>query len=115
MRGIGGNVTCAFQINIPTPTKNEIGENIPNWVVIQTIDGWLDYLTGETNRTSYNAKIQESTHVFVADYVDLDSKIEAEKVKAFINGKVYDVKLIDNPMELNAQLEIYLKYVGGQS
>ena len=30
-----------------------------------------------------------------------------------INNKKYDVTLIDNPMELNAQLEIYLKYVGG--
>ena len=111
MRGIVGNIIGEIKIN--TPTKNEIGENVPNWTTIQTIQGWLDYLTGETSRTNYNAKIQESTHVFVADYVALDPKIEAEKVIMVINNKSYDVTLIDNPMELNAQLEIYLKYVGG--
>ena len=111
MNGIGGNIIGEFQIN--KPTKNEIGENVPNWITIQSIKGWLDYLTGETNRTNFSAKIEESTHVFVADYVELDSRIEAEKVIMVINNKKYDVTLIDNPMELNAQLEIYLKYVGG--
>lgn len=111
MNGIGGNVIGELKINIPT--KNEIGENVPNWITIQSIKGWLDYLTGETNRTNFNAKIEESTHVFVADYEKLDSRIEAEKVIMVINNKKYDVTLIDNPMELNAQLEIYLKYVGG--
>lgn len=112
MHGIGGNVAAEFKINLPI--KNEIGESIPNWITIQSIIGWLDYLTGETNRTNYNAKIEESTHVFIADYVNLDPRIEAEKVIMIINNKTYDVTLIDNPMELNAQLEIYLKFVGGQ-
>ena len=111
MNGIGGNITAEFKINVPT--KNEIGENVANWITIQSINGWLDYLTGETNRTNYSTKIEESTHVFVADYVKLDSRIVAEKVIMVINNKNYDVTLIDNPMELNAQLEIYLKYVGG--
>ena len=111
MNGIGGNITAEFKINVPT--KNEIGENVANWITIQSINGWLDYLTGETNRTNYSAKIEESTHVFVADYIKLDSRIVAEKVIMVINNKKYDVTLIDNPMELNAQLEIYLKYVGG--
>ena len=30
-----------------------------------------------------------------------------------IGGKVYEVMLIDDPMELHEQLEIYLKYTGG--
>ena len=111
MNGIGGNITAEFKINVPT--KNEIGENVANWITIQSINGWLDYLTGETNRTNYSTKIEESTHVFIADYVKLDSRIVAEKVIMVINNKNYDVTLIDNPMELNAQLEIYLKYVGG--
>ena len=111
MYGIGGNVTGEFQINIPT--KNEIGENISSWNTIQSITGWLDYLNGETSRINYNAKIEESTHVFVSDYIKLDSRITSEKTRMIINNKIYDVTLIDNPMELNAQLEIYLKHVGG--
>jgi hypothetical protein len=31
-----------------------------------------------------------------------------------INGKTYDILLIDNPMELGSQLEFYLKFTGGQ-
>lgn len=112
MHGIGGNITAEFKINLPT--KNEIGENIASWVSIQSLNGWLDYLSGETSRSNYNAKIEESTHIFVCDYVDLDPRIETEKVIMVINNKTYDVTLIDNPMGLNAQLEIYLKYVGGQ-
>lgn len=111
MTGIGGNLIAEIQISIPS--KNAIGENINTWNTIQSIKGWLDYITGETNRTNYSAKIEESTHVFVADYIKLDSRIAAEKVRMVINHKTYDVTLIDNPMELNAQLEIYLKYVGG--
>ena len=111
MRGIKGNVVGEIQINVAT--RNEIGEHVPSWTTIQTIQGFLDYITGEANRINYNAKIQESTHVFVSDYVALDFRIEAEKVRMIINHKIYDVTLIDNPMELNAQLEIYLKHVGG--
>ena len=111
MLGIGGNIIGELQISLPT--KNEIGELVHTWTTIQSIKGWLDYITGETSRSNYSAKIQESTHVFVADYVKLDSKVDEAAIRMLINNKVYDVVLIDNPMELNAQLEIYLKYVGG--
>ena len=63
-----------------------------------------------------NAKIQESTHVFIADYVSLDSRITAETSRMVINGKRYEILLIDNPMEMGSgsQLEFYLKFTGGQ-
>ena len=66
--------------------------------------------------TTYSAKIQESTHIFIADFVPLDSRITAENSRVIINSKRYDVTLIDNPMEMGSgsQLEIYLKYTGGQ-
>ena len=70
---------------------------------------------GDSKYTTYNAKIQESTHVFVADYVALDSRIKAENSRLIVNGNIYDVMLIDDPMELHQQLEIYLKYTGGQN
>ena len=107
MNGIGGNIIGELQISIPT--KNKIGELIHTWTTIHTIKGWLDYITGETNRSNYSAKMQESTHVFVSDYVKLDQRVNQAAIRMLINNKVYDVVLIDNPMELNAQLEIYLK------
>lgn len=68
---------------------------------------------GESRYSTYDTKIQESTHVFISDWVMLDA--EAENCRMIINNKLYDVLLIDNPMEMNRQLEIYLRYVGGQN
>lgn len=114
MRGIGGNITATLQVY--TSTKNEIGESVKTWADAQTIKGWLDLSSGDARHTTFNAKIQESTHVFVADYVQLDSRISAENSRAVIAGKRYEITLIDNPMEMGSgsQLEIYLKYTGGQ-
>ena len=114
MRGIGGNTAATIQV--PTITKNAIGEHVETWENVQTIKGWLDLSSGNSGYANYNAKIQESTHIFIADYVKLNSKIQAENSRAIINGKRYDIMLIDNPMEMGigSQLEIYLKYTGGQ-
>lgn len=114
MKGVGGNITATIQVY--TSTKNEIGENVKGWIDAQTIKGWLDLQTGDSRHTTFNAKIQESTHVFVADYVQLDSRISAESSRMIVNGNRYDIILIDNPMEMGSgsQLEIYLKFTGGQ-
>lgn len=109
---IGGNIEGTFQIS--TTTKNEIGEAVKSWADVQMITGWLDLQGGDSKYTTYNAKLQESTHVFVADYVELDSRIKEENSRMVIGGKVYDVLLIDDPMELHKQLEISLKFTGGQ-
>lgn len=114
MKGIGGNTAATIQV--PTITKNAIGEQIETWEDVQTIKGWLDLSGGSSGYTAFDAKIQESTHLFIADFVPLDSIIQAENSRAIINGKRYDIMLIDNPMEMGygSQLEIYLKYTGGQ-
>ena len=112
---IGGNKDGVFQIlQTDTTTRNEFGERVPVWTDVQAIKGFLDMSNGDSKRTSFNAKIQESTHIFIADYVPLDASIEAENSRMVVDGKRYDVMLIDDPMELHKQLEIYLKYTGGQ-
>lgn len=122
MKGIGGNTKGTFQVKKFTKDergryiRNAIGETVMDWEDAQTIKGWLDLSGGESRYTTYNAKIQESTHIFIADYVQLDERITAENARMQVNGKVYDITLIDNPMEMGSgsQLEIYLKFVGGQ-
>lgn len=113
MIGMGGNTAATFQVS--TTSKNAIGEHVQTWQDVQTIkEGWLDFAAGSSEYSAYNAKVQESTHVFTCDYVPLDSRIKAETSRVVINGKRYDVMLIDNPMELNVQWEIFLKYTGGR-
>lgn len=113
MRGIGGNITA--EIQVCTSVKNEIGEGVQSWKTVQSLLGWLDSTGGDSSYTTYNAKIQESTHIFLADYEPLNAEITAENSRLLINGKIYDVKYFDNPMELKtgSQWEIFLKYVGG--
>lgn len=112
MAEIGGNAEAMIQIS--TTKQNEIGESEKVWADVQTITGWLDLQTGDSKYTTYNAKMQESTHVFVADYIELDSRITVENSRMIAGGKRYDIMLIDDPMGLHKQLEIHLKYTGGQ-
>jgi hypothetical protein len=109
---IGGNITG--QIQLCKTETNIIGSCDKTWETVDDITGYLDLSTGDSKYTTYNAKIQESTHVFLADYKKLDSRIKAENSQMVINDKVYDIMVIDDPMELHKQLEIYLKYTGGQ-
>lgn len=109
MKLIGGNVVANLQQKTAT-TKNAIGEIVPSWQTVQTLKGFLDYQSGDSRRATYDAKIQESTHIFICDYVPIS--VSAENSRMVINQKTYDVLLIDNPMELNEHLEIYLKFTG---
>lgn len=109
---IGGNITAEVQLK--TIVEDDYGERIKGWQTVQSLKGWLDLSDGDSKYTTYNTKLQESTHIFIGDYVTLDSRITAENSRLIINGNVYDVMLIDDPMELHQQLEIYLKYTGGQ-
>lgn len=114
MKGIGGNTKAVIQI--AASSKNEIGETVQSWQNAQTLHGWLDLASGEARYSTFNAKIQESTHIFICDYIALKSGIDAEKARMLINGMRYDVLLIDNPMGMGrgSQLEIYLRFTGGQ-
>lgn len=114
MKGIGGNLTATIQKK--STTTNEIGEQVSSWVDTQSVKGWLDLQSGDSSRLTFNTKIQESTHIFVADFVRLKENITAENSRMVINGKRYEILLIDNPMELGSgsQLEFYLKFTGGQ-
>ena len=114
MRVIGGNTTGIIETR--TAQKNAIGEQTLTWTEAVRLRGWLDLSSGDSRYTAYNSKIQESTHVFICDYTPLPDDVTAENARMVIGGKRYDILLIDNPMELcsRSQLEIYLKYTGGQ-
>lgn len=106
---IGGNIETILQQKNGS-TTNAIGEKIQSWADVQTLTGWLDLQTGDSKYTNFNAKLQESTHIFICDYVPIDRK--ADDKRLVVNGTAYDVLLIDDPMELRQQLEIYLRLVG---
>ena len=118
---IGGNIEATLQINVPV--ENEIGSVVDTWVDVVSLKGFIDLSAGDSKHTTYDAKIQESTHIFICDYRPIPESLEVEgnfvrvspeNARMVANSQRYDVMLIDNPMNLNKHLEIYLKYTGGQ-
>lgn len=112
MKRIGGNIAAELQTY--TTTTNYIGESVNNWTTVRSLKGFLDLSGGEAKYAVYDAKLQESTHIFICDYVDLEN-VTAEESRLIIKNKVYDVVMIDNPQELDYHLEFHLKFVGGQN
>lgn len=110
---IGGNTTVTLQTK-GVATVNSIGERVHTWTDAATLlIGWLDLMGGDSKRAPFDSKLQDSTHIFICDYVPLTG-ITPENSRLVASGDVYEVLLIDNPMGLNQHLEIYLKYTGGQ-
>lgn len=136
---IGGNVYALLQVK-DTDTMNAIGERVPAWQDCTAILGWLDLSAGDSKHTNFNAKVQESTHIFLCDFTSLTSlstgwvwnpfsfltgvistdeqetvvDVTSENARMVVNGLVYEILLIDNPMGMNEHLEIYLRYIGGE-
>lgn len=109
---IGGNTSIELQTKTAI-TRNAIGGTEATWTTAQVLFGWLDMLTGSAGTQTFDAKIQESTHVFIGDYVPITCK--AEDCRAIDeDGLIYDVTFIDDPMKLHKQIEIFLKFTGGQ-
>ena len=113
MAKIGGNINAKFQKC--TTIKNAIGESEKTGVDAYGHNGWLGLQSGDSKHNTFNAKIEESTHVFTCDYHAGIYALADQDVRAIIKGFVYDVLLIDNPDEMNEQLEIYLRKVGAWS
>ena len=110
MANIGGNITGIIQTK--TTAKNAIGESEKTWVDTFSQVGWLGMQSGDSKYANFNAKIEESSHVFLCDFHSGIYGLAGQDVRMVIKGSVYDVLYIDNPDEMDEQLEIYLRKVG---
>ena len=113
MRKIKGNTP--FVIQTGASTVNAIGEAVNEWVDAVSFMGVLGLQSGGSNYTTFNAKIEESTHVMTCDFNADIYALADQNTRMIAKGKMYDVLLIDNPDELDEHLEIYLKFIGGQN
>lgn len=110
MANIGGNITATIQKK--TTEKNAISESVKTWENAFSHVGWLGLQSGDSKYSTHNAKLEESTHVFLCDYHSGIYALAGQDTRMIIKGKVYDVLFIDNPDEMDEQLEIYLRKVG---
>jgi head-tail adaptor len=114
---IGGNITATIRVK-SSNGKNAIGEGIESWNDVGTVLGWLDYQAGQNGIQQLNAKIQDTTHFFMCDYfrwklATQDAEVTSENCKLILNGEIYNVLMIDDPMNLHQHIEVFLQYVGG--
>lgn len=107
---IGGNTTLKLLIKTRNFTLNSIGERVSDIKLYKEITGFLDLSTVDAKHTVYNSKIQESDHIFICDYVEIEHKTST--LVAECNGNRYEVLMVDDPMGLHEHLEIYLRYIG---
>lgn len=107
-----GNTYATLQVKDST-AKNAIGEHIHTWTDKATIYGWLDYSAGDSNHNNLGTKAEETTNIFLADYVELGD-VKSDESRLIVDGKVFEILLIDDPMGMHRQLEFYLRYVGGE-
>lgn len=122
---VGGNIQALLQVK-SRGAKNAIGEVTAQWVDCTSIKGWLDLLTGDSKHTTFYAKVQESTHIFLCDFTNLKNlsinqqgeqetvNVTSDNARMVANGEVYEILLIDDPMNMHDHLEIYLRFIGGQ-
>lgn len=133
---IGGNVYGIIQVK--TTEKNKYGEKVAAWHDVLSLRGFLDLSNGTADYQNANAKVQDSTHIFICDYTALsdvktgrlwdpfsfatgeiktdDGKtvdVTNENARMHINSKYYAIQLIDDPLEMHQQFEIYLKFMEG--
>ena len=40
--------------------------------------------------------------------------VTSDNARMVVNGEVYEILLIDDPMNMHDHLEIYLRFIGGQ-
>lgn len=115
MAKIGGNIYASIMTKASSG-KNAIGEPEITWSEAFTdVLGWLGLQAGDSKRSNFNAKIEESTHVFLMDFDAGIYALADQDTRMILKGCMYDVLLIDNPDEMDEQLEIYLRKVGGQN
>ena len=108
---VGGNLTATIQIK--TLTENDIGEKVADWIDnIESVKGWLDLGSGSSTNRSHKTKTEESTHTWICDFDSRLRELDITQCRFVCRNQIYEIKHVDDPMEIHDHLEISLKLVG---
>lgn len=108
---VGGNVVA--EVMRSAKTKNAKGVAVEGELEkVMSLQGWLDYQAGQSSHLAYQAKIEDTTHLFISDYDGLYAGLPENGLSLVVDGRKYEVLLIDDPMGMHDHLETYLRHVG---
>lgn len=88
-------------------TDDGLGGETYDWADHLTVEGTLDQLSGDEVLASEKLG-QLSSHIFIIFEI-LDIKTSDRMI---INNEIYQIKNVDNPNNMDRQLEIKLEYTG---
>lgn len=109
--GIGGNTTAVLMRAVKTKDKNGNAVAGNPQQLIEVI-GWLDYQAGQPSHLTYQAKLADTTHLWLCDYSAVLAGFKVQGLSMVIGSDTYEVLFIDDPMGIHDHLEVYLRYVG---
>lgn len=89
-----------------TSVSNGFGGYTETWADHLEYEGVIDQLSGNEYFKA-DKVFPGSTHILIGPVADI-----TEKDRAIFNNKQYDVKNVDNPMNMDVHLEILLEYKG---
>ena len=95
-----------FEVQSYTKTDDGLGGWEETWTPALTISGVLDLRKGDTTEVA-NKQTVNSTHILLTDTHAIN-----EKQRILYDSKVYYVDYVDNPVNIDSHLEIYLRYEG---
>ncbi|CAM3729862.1 phage head closure protein [Mesobacillus zeae] len=90
-----------------TTVSNGFGGYIETWTNhIENYGTALDQLSGN-EFVKADKTFPGSTHILIGDIADI-----TENDRVLLNNEQYDIKNVDNPMNMDRHLEILLEYKG---
>lgn len=90
-----------------TTINDGMGGTRNEWRDYMEIEGTLDKLTGDEVLASDRLGVL-SSHIFIT--FEIEDVTTADR--AVIDNEIYDIKDVDNPNNMDRQLEISLEYTG---
>ena len=88
-------------------TSNGFGGKTQTWSEHLTFDGVIDFMSGDEQKQAEQINVVANHILLVFEIIDIK-----ENDRVYHGDKRYDVKFVDNPMNMNHHLEILLEYKG---
>jgi len=104
-------ISNIFRVHEKTQVSDGIGGFKDVWEDNGWVDGYLDLASGTDKNAIQNAMTEQSSHILTTDgmpalKIDANMRIEDK------NKRIYTINYVDNVMDQDDHLEIYLDFGG---
>lgn len=76
---------------------------------VQTVNGYLDMITGSDEQTYQNSLLASSQQVLITEGFPTNEILTTDRIKNPRNGQEFEITFVDDVMEQGDHLEVYCK------